>query len=379
MKFVVSSAVLLDQLSLIKGAIPKNPVMPILENFLFEIRDGKLVITASDLQTSMITELPIDAEENASIAVPAGILTDTLNNLPSQPVSFFIDTETFAIELNSENGRYKLAGENAIDFPRIPSVKQADSVEIPAEVLQRAINYTIFCTGTDDLRPAMTGVLFELNETESNFVATDGHRLVRYRRSDIVSPEGASSSLILPRKALNLLKSALPNDKTPVTFSWNTSNAYFTIGSVKMICRLIDERYPDYEGAIPMNNPYVMVIQRVEFLNSLKRIAIYASKTTHQVRLKISRAELTISAEDLDFSNEANERLECDFDGEDTMEIGFNARLLMEMLNNLESSMVRMELLAPSKQGLLIPNKTDESENILMLVMPVMLNSYATY
>ena len=377
MKFVVSSSVLLHQLNLIKGAIPKNPVMPILENFLFEILKGKLYITASDLQTSIITELTVDTDENMAIAIPAQILTDTLNNLPEQPITFSVDAETFAIELSSENGRYKLAGENAIDFPRIPAAKQTDTVEIPAGVLQRAISYTIFCTGTDDLRPSMTGVLFDLNETEANFVATDGHRLVRYTRPDIKTE--AATSLILPRKALNLLKAALPSDETPVSFSWNSNNAHFAFGGLKMICRLIDERFPDYESAIPAANPYTMTIQRVEFLSSLKRISIYASKSTHQIRLKISASEVVISAEDLDFSNEANEQISCDYDGEETMEIGFNARTLMEMVSNLESNLVRVELAAPNKQSLLIPAKTDENEKILMLVMPVLLNSYAGY
>jgi DNA polymerase III subunit beta len=375
MKFVVSSSVLLKQLSGISGAIAKNPVIPILENFLFEIKDGKLSVTASDLQTSMITELSVDSDENAAIAIPARILTDTLKNLPEQPITFIIDNETYSIELNSDNGRYKLAGENAIDFPKIPAVNQSDSVVINAGVLLTAIGYTVFCTGTDELRPAMTGVLFDLGETEANFVATDGHRLVRYKRFDIAS--SGNVSLILPRKALDLLKSALPNEpELAITLSHNTNNAFFEFGHVKLICRLIDERYPDYEAAIPASNPYTMTIARQDFLSSLKRISIYANKTTHQVRLKISKDSLTISAEDLDFSNEANETLDCDFDGEGTMEIGFNARFLMEMLSNLESNLVRLELLAPNKQGLIIPNKVDDNENVLMLVMPVMLGNY---
>lgn len=373
MKFIVSSSALLKQLSAINGVVTTNPVVPILENFLFEIKDSVLTITASDLQTSMMSEINVEAKEDGNIAVPAKILIETLKNLPEQPVTFSIDGDTYAVEISSDNGRYRLAGENATDFPKMPKVSNATVVEMSTEVLSSAIANTIFAASGDELRPAMTGVYINLSETNTTFVATDGHRLVRYRRVDIASQNPAN--LIIPRKALNLLKSTLPSENVPVTVEFNSSNAYFKFNSIKMICRLIDERYPDYENVIPMDNANRMNIDRMELLSSLRRIAIYANKTTHQVRLKLTGSELMISAEDLDFSNEANERLSCDHDGED-IEIGFNAKFLVEMLNNLSCKEVSLKLSAPNRAGLILPAQQDENEDILMLVMPVMLNNY---
>ncbi|NDK55528.1 DNA polymerase III subunit beta [Pontibacter fetidus] len=373
MKFIVSSSALLKQLASINGVVTNNPVVPILENFLFEISDSTLTITASDLETSMITELPVEAKENGRIAAPARILLDTLKNLPDQPVTFTIDEETYTIEISSSNGRYKLSGENATDFPRVPVVKGGNAIEIPSNVLSRAINKTIFAVSNDELRPAMTGIFVQLRSDNVTFVATDGHRLLRYRRTDIATSQEAS--LIIPRKAFTLLKSTLPTEATSVRVEFNNSNAFFSFDNIRMICRLIDERYPDYENVIPVQNPNKLVIERQALLSSVKRISIYSNKTTHQIRLKLSGSELQVSAEDLDFSNEANERLACQYEGED-MEIGFNAKFLLEMLNNMDSDEIAFELSTPNRAGLLMPVANEENENVLMLVMPVMLNNY---
>jgi DNA polymerase-3 subunit beta len=373
MKFIVNSSYLLKQLSNINGVITSNPVVPILENFLFEIDKSNLTVTASDLQTSMITEVTIESKEKGNIAVPARILLDTLKNLPDQPVTFSIDEATYSIEISSDNGRYKLAGENATDFPKVPSVSNDFSALISTEVLGRAINNTIFATSNDELRPAMTGVYVNLGEKNTTFVATDGHRLVRYRRTDVKSDNG--NAIIIPRKALNLLKATLPVENTDVSINFNMANAFFKFGNIRMICRLIDERYPDYENVIPSSSSIKMTINRTDFLSSLKRISIYANKTTHQVRLKITGSELQVSAEDLDFSNEANERLSCEHEGED-IEIGFNARFLVEMLSNIDSDQIRLSMTAPNKAGVIYPAEKEKSEDILMLVMPVMLNQY---
>lgn len=373
MKFIVSSAALLKELSSINGVITTNPVVPILENFLFEIDKNKLTITASDLQTSMITDLEVESKESGNIAVPAKILIETLKNLPEQPVTFSIDTSTYSIEISSDNGHYKLAGENATDFPKVPAVTPDFSVTMSTDVLHKAINNTIFATSNDELRPAMTGVYMNLSETNSTFVGTDGHKLIRYRRVDVATTNG--NTIIVPRKGLNMLKNTLPTENIEVTVDFNVSNAFFHFGNLKMICRLIDERYPDYENVIPSENPIKMTIDRLEMLSSLKRISIYANKTTHQVRLKITGSELLISAEDLDFANEANERLACEHEGDD-IEIGFNSKFLIEMLSNLETKEVELHLSAPNRAGLIIPKEQDENEDLLMLVMPVMLNNY---
>ncbi|MAJ51416.1 MAG: DNA polymerase III subunit beta [Flammeovirgaceae bacterium] len=373
MKFIVNSSYLLKQLNAINGVITTNPVVPILENFLFEISGGTLTITASDLQTSMTTELEVEAKEDGSIAMPAKILLETLRNLPEQPVNFTIEESSYSIEISSDNGRYKLSGENATDFPRVPSVSDGYSVNISSEVLGMAISNTIYATSNDELRPSMTGVFLKLDETNTTFVATDSHRLIRYRRVDIVSD--MAHSMIIPRKALTLLKAILPSEVTNVAMEFNTSNVFFDFNRIKMICRLIDERYPDYENVIPADNENNVTIAKAELLSSLKRIAIYANKTTHQVRLKITGSELMISSEDLDFSNEANERLFCEHDGED-IEIGFNAKFLIEMLGNISSDQITFKLSAPNRAGLIEPSNKNENEDILMLVMPVMLNNY---
>jgi DNA polymerase-3 subunit beta len=373
MKFIVNSNYLLRQLSNINGVITTNPVVPILENFLFEIDKANLTVTASDLQTSMITELNVESKEKGNIAVPARILLDTLKNLPDQPVTFSVDESTYSIEISSDNGRYKLSGENATDFPKVPSVSNDFSATVSSEVLGRALNNTIFATSSDELRPAMTGVYVNLSDKNTTFVATDGHRLVRYRRADVKSDNG--NAIIIPRKALNLLKATLPSENTDVSIDFNLSNAFFRFGNIRMICRLIDERFPDYENVIPASASIKMTISRADFLSSLKRISIYANKTTHQVRLKITGSELQVSAEDLDFSNEANERLSCEHEGED-IEIGFNARFLIEMLTNIDSEQIKLNMTAANKAGVILPADKGKDEDILMLVMPVMLNQY---
>ncbi|MEA5425573.1 MULTISPECIES: DNA polymerase III subunit beta [Arcicella] len=374
MKFVVSSSVLLKQLSTVNGVIANNPIVPILENFLFQIDQTQLTVTASDLQTVMITTLAIESSDSGAIAIPARLLLDTLRGLPDQPITFKVDRDTFGTEIITENGRYKLSGENPIDFPKVPQVTKSLSVQISADILGAAIANTIFAVSNDDLRPAMTGVYVQLSPEYTNFVATDGHRLIRYKRSDVKSEY--DSTMIIPRKALNLLKSSLPSDDTTVTSDFSSSNAFFSFNNIRMICRLIDERFPDYENAIPQNNPNVLTINRSEFLGSLKRISIYSNKTTHQIRLKLLKNDLVISAEDLDYSNEANERLMCDYDG-DEMEIGFNAKFMIEMLSNLTSNMISLEMSQPNRAGLIIPADKKADEDILMLVMPVMLNTYA--
>jgi len=372
MRFIVSTSVLLKQLQAISGASSSSTVLPILENFLFEIKDNTLTISATDLQTSMVTSLPIEAKEEGRVAMPSKILIDTLKTLPDQPVAFSVDTATLAIEISAGDGKYKLSGENADDFPKIPEIDNVSTVKIASSILAEAINKTIFAVSNDELRPAMAGVFVQLNEQNITFVATDAHRLVRYRRTDVGAEK--ATSIILPKKALHLLKSSLPMDDTEVSVEYNNTNAFFQFGSIHLICRLVDERYPDYEAVIPQHNPNKLTVDRAQFLNTLRRVVIFANKTTHQVRLKINGSELNISAEDLDFSNEAYERLSCQFEGED-MEIGFNAKFLVEMLNNLSCEEVAIEMSSPNRAGLLLPAIKEDNEDILMLVMPVMLNN----
>lgn len=373
MKFLVASNILLKQLSAINGVVASNPILPILENILVELEGNQLKLTASDLQTVMTTTLDVEGSENGAIALPAKLLLETLRSLPEQPVTISADQGTFGAEISTKNGRFKLSGENPIDFPKIPEVSKNQSIEVSALVLGEAIANTLLAVSNDDMRPAMTGVLIQMNSDYTNFVATDGHRLVRYRRTDIQTSQ--ASSLILPKKALALLKSTLPTDDSNVTVEFSQSNAFFNFQSIQLICRIIDERFPEYENAIPKQNDNIVTINRLEFLSSVKRISIYSNKTTHQIRLKITANKLTLSAEDLDYSNEANEVLTCEYKGND-MEIGFNAKLISELLGNLSAKFVDLKLSEPNKAGLIIPSDQDENEDILLLVMPVMLNSY---
>ena len=373
MNFIVSSSYLLKNLSSISGVITSNPVVPILENVLFEIENGNLLITASDLQTSVMVELQVESKENGSVAIPAKILIDTLKNLPEQPVTFSIDENNYNIEINSDNGRYKLAGENSADFPKVPEISDGYSFTVNANILALAIGNTIFSTSTDELRPAMTGVFFRLSSNSCTFVSTDGHRLVKYVRTDISGDE-VDHDMIIPRKSLNLLKTIIPSDdKNDINIEFNASNAFFSNDNIKLVCRLIDERYPDYENVIPSDNSNSIEVDKSEILSSLKRISIYANKTTNQVRLKVSGSEILISAEDLDFSNEANERISCEHDGDD-IEIGFNAKFLIEILSNIHSDKVIFKLSEPNRAGLVLPEDIEDEEDLTMLVMPVMLN-----
>jgi DNA polymerase-3 subunit beta len=372
MKFIVSTTSLLKSLQTISGVINSSSVLPILEDFLFEIKGGKLNVFATDLETSMSTELKVEAKDEGRIAIPARILLDTLKTLPEQPLTFKVDPKTFGIEITSETGRYKLSGESPDDFPKIPQPEAVTEINIPASALGRAIAQTLFAVSNDDLRPAMTGVLFQVAPDGMTFVSTDAHKLVRLKRSDVKASMAAQ--FIVPKKALGLLKGTLPANESGVNVSYNKSNAFFTFENTKLICRLIDANYPDYNAVIPQNNPNKLTINRLEFQNALRRISIYSNKTTYQVVLSIAGSELKISAQDLDFSNEANERLTCSYEGND-MEIAFNARFLVEMLGVLSSNDIEIELSTPTRAGVLRPVEKDENEDLLMLVMPVMINA----
>jgi DNA polymerase-3 subunit beta len=373
MKFIVSSEILLKKLQLISGVLNSSNTIPILDDFLFRIKKGELSITASDLETTMVTKITIEAKEDGVIAIPAKLLLDTLKTFPDQPLTFTIDPSTFGIEISSDYGKYKLNGHDGTEFPKTPKLENPSSIDAAASVLSNAINKTLFATGNDELRPVMSGVFFEINNDEITFVATDAHKLVKYKRSDLKGEKGAA--FILPKKPLNLLKGILGNVGENVTVEYNETNAMFVFGSTKMQCRLIDGKYPNYNAVIPTENPNSLTVGRTGLLNSIKRVSIFSNKTTHQVRLKMTGSELHISAEDLDFANEANERLTCQYEGED-MEIGFNSRFLIEMLSNLESEEVNVAMSASNRAGILTPcEKKDDAEEVLMLVMPVMLNN----
>ena len=371
MKFSVSSTELLKQLQIAGGAIGSNPVLPILEDFLFSLNNNRLKITATDLETSITTEIEVMSDGDGTVAIPAKILLDTLKALPQQPITVSINEDNFAVEITSAYGKYRLAGENGQDFPKIPEPDSVDTISLQAPSLAQAIGKTLFATSNDELRPAMTGVYFQVDFNKLTFVATDAHKLVKFTFKEIASE--VSTSFIVPKKALNLLKGILPSEDS-VKLSFNKANAFFSFGDVNLVCRLIDARYPDYNAVIPVENPNLLTVTKSDFQNSLKRIAIYANKTTNQVILNINEGSLTVSAQDLDFSNEATEQLSCTYEGT-PLTIGFNAKFLIEMLTVLETEEVKMELSTPTRAGILLPVEETEGEEILMLVMPVMLSN----
>ena len=375
MKFIVSSTSLLKQLQAVGGVINSSNTLPILDNFLFELEKDVLTISASDLETTMIAKVAVDkAEKNGSVAIPAKILLDTLKTFSDIPITFTVDIKAgYSIEISAGEGKYKLNGHNADEFPKTPSLESSSSLEVDTQVIADAINKTIFATGNDELRPVMSGVFCQLSPENLTFVATDAHKLVRYRRTDAKSDEVAS--FILPKKPLNQLKNLLTHEQGKVKIEYNNTNAFFAFGNYFLISRLIDGKYPNYDAVIPTDNPNKLTIDRHALLTSIRRVSIFSNQSTHQVRFKISGKELSLSAEDLDFANEAKERLTCQYEGED-MEIGFNSKFVLEMLNIIDTDEVCIEMSAPNRAGLLLPvNGDNKSEDLLMLVMPVMLNT----
>ena len=372
MKFIVSSTYLLKQLQVLGGVINSSNTLPILDNFLFDINKNALTVSASDLETTMSSTLDIESDSKGSVAIPARLLLDTLKTFPEQPLTFTVE-ENNTIEISSNHGKYALAYADGAEFPKAVALEDPSSTTISGDILATAISKTIFAAGNDDLRPVMSGVFFQFNTQNLTFVATDAHKLVKYSRTDVTADQTAE--FIMPKKPLNLLKGILGSSESDVTIEYNDANAKFTFDNIVLICRLIDGKYPNYEAVIPKENPNKLIVDRASFLNSVRRVSIFSSKTTHQIRLKMAGTELNISAEDLDFSNKADERLSCDYQGDD-MQIGFNSRFLSEMLNNLSSNEVLIEMSLPNRAGILTPiDGTDEGEKITMLVMPVMLNN----
>ena len=371
MKFIVSSTQLLKQLQILGGVINTNNTLPILDNFLFELTESKLKISASDLETTMSTVIDVEADESSSIAVPARLLLDFLKTLPEQPITFKLDDNN-TFEISSDSGKYAIPYANGEEFPKSVELESPSSTSLSGGILANAISKTIFASGNDDLRPVMSGVFFQFSTDSLTFVATDAHKLVKYVRKDVMANEVAE--FIMPKKPLTLLKSILSGTDEEVTIEYNDTNAKFIFDNSELICRLIDGKYPNYEAVIPKENPNKLTLDRSLFYNSVRRVSIFSSKTTHQIRLKMAGTDLKISAEDLDFSNKADERLICSYEGDD-MQIGFNSRFLLEMLNHLNSTEILLEMSIPNRAGILTPiDGLEEGEEITMLVMPVMLS-----
>ena len=375
MKFVISSTELLSHLQAISRVISNKNTLPILDNFLFQLAEKELKITASDLETTLITTIQLEnVTDEGSIAIPARILTDTLKEFPDQPLTFDINTETFGVVITTENGKYNVVGQNGEDFPQLPVIKddQKTSIQLGAEVLLSGITKTLFATADDELRPVMNGIFIELAPDNMTFVASDAHKLVRYRRMDVKADQ--ESSFILPKKPASLLKAILPKEENEVMVEFDDKNAFFTLSNYKLVSRLVEGNYPSYNSVIPTNNPNKLTIDRLELYNALKRVALFSNQASNLVKLDLKGNQLNVSAQDIDFSISANERLNCQYEGDD-MEIGFKSSFLIEILSNIASTDVLVELSDPSRAGILFPaEKENDDEDVLMLLMPMMIN-----
>ncbi|MCB2195535.1 MAG: DNA polymerase III subunit beta [Bacteroidetes bacterium] len=376
MKFVISSTELLSHLQAISRVISNKNTLPILDNFLFQLAENELKITASDLETTLITTIQLEnATDEGSIAIPARILTDTLKEFPDQPLTFDINNETFGVVITTENGKYNIVGQNGEDFPQLPVIKddQKTSIQLGADVLLSGITKTLFATADDELRPVMNGVFIELSPDNMTFVASDAHKLVRYRRLDVKAEQ--ESSFILPKKPASLLKAILPKEENEVMVEFDDKNAFFTLSNYKLVSRLVEGNYPSYNSVIPTNNPNKLTIDRLELYNALKRVALFSNQASNLVKLELKGNQLNVSAQDIDFSISANERLNCQYEGDD-MEIGFKSSFLIEILSNIASTDVLVELSDPSRAGILFPaEKENDDEDVLMLLMPMMINA----
>lgn len=376
MKFVVSSTELLRHLTSISKVISSKSTMPILDNFLFQLSETELKITASDLESTLITSIELEnIEGEGSIAVPAKLLTDTLKEFPEQPLTFQIDGDTFGIEIFSDNGKFSIVGQDGSDFPELPvlDAESSSSINVSHSVLQQGIEKTLFATADDELRPVMNGIFVELSPDYMSFVASDAHKLVRYRRMDAKSE--FESSFILPKKPASLLKGLLPKEEFDVKVEFDDKNAFFNLSNFKLICRLVEGNYPSYNSVIPTNNPNKMIIDRLEFFNTVKRVSVFSNQASNLIKLNINDNQLVVSAQDIDFSISAVERLNCEYEG-DEIEIGFKSTFLQEILSNISTSDVKVELSDPTRAGLLLPAELDdEDEDMLMLLMPMMINA----
>ncbi|MEI7421368.1 MAG: DNA polymerase III subunit beta [Prolixibacteraceae bacterium] len=375
MKFVVSSTELLKHLNAISRVISSKNTLPILDNFLFRLEGKSLSVTASDLETTLITTMQLDqSEDDGLVALPAKILLETLKEFPEQPLSFQLDPDTMGMSILSANGKFSIPGQNGEEFPNQPSLNPEHfSINVPHDVMLNGINKTLFATADDELRPVMNGINIEISPIGMTFVASDAHKLVRYKRTDAKSDN--DSSFILPKKPASLLKNLLPKEDFDVVLQFDEKNAIFQLTGFRMVCRLVEGRYPAYNSVIPTNNPNKLLIDRVEFYNTLRRVSVFANQASNLVRLKLTASELVVSAQDIDFAISAVERIKCEYDGAD-MEIGFKSTFLIEILANMTSSDVRMMLSDPSRAGLLLPAEQEfEYEDVLMLLMPMMINA----
>ena len=373
MKFVVSSSTLLNHLQAISRVINSKNTLPILDCFLLDLKGNMLSLTAADSETRLETVVEVNsAEGEGSLAINAKNLLDPLRELPDQPLTFDINDETLEVFIYYHNGKYNFVGLKGDEYPEPKELKDTSiTLNIEADTLFSGINRTVFATADDELRPVMNGIYFDITADDVTFVASDGHKLVRVTTTE-TKGEGRSS-FILPKKPANLLKSLLPKETGTVEIRFDENNAYITMSDYKMVCRFVEGRYPNYNSVIPQNNPNSFTLDRLALLNALKRVAVFSNPASSLVKLQLSEDRIVVSAQDIAFLTAAEEMIPCSYDG-NVMNIGFKAAFLIDILNNIPSSDIRMELSDPSRAGLVLPVEKEENEDMLTLLMPMMLN-----
>ncbi len=378
MKFKASSTILLSHLQAISRVINSKNSLQILDNFLFSLEGQQLTMTASDTETTLITSMEVEDVEGAGkVAVSSRLLLDTLREFSDQPLNFQINDSNLAMVITSANGTYNFIGQNGDEYPRLPEL-QADAkvMMLPVSTLSAGISKTLFCTADDELRPVMNGIYFDILKDGLTLVATDAHKLVRYKTSHTsvnLSEEEDKASFILPKKPANMLKNILPKESGDVEVKFDNKNAYFKLSNYTMICRQVEGRYPNYNGVIPKENPYKIIVDRVTLLNALKRVSVFSNQASNLIKLQISENKIFISAQDIDFSISAEETINCQY-ADDQIKIGFKSAFLIEILNNIGSNDVVVELTDPSRAGIILPFENEDNEDILMLLMPMLLN-----
>ena len=373
MKFNVSSSKLFSQLQAVSRVINSKNALPILDDVLFDLAGNELRLTASDGETTIRTSVEVEGVEGSGkVASAAKLLLETLKEFSEQPLAFTIDEYTFAVNMVSQNGTYSLAGVNGNEYPEMPGAEaDAKLVSMPAGVLQSAIEKTIFCTADDELRPVMNGIFFDIAEDKVTMVATDAHRLVRYTNEGVKA--GVAASFILPKKPASLLKNLLAKADEDVKVTFGAKNARFEFGNTIVVCRQIEGRFPNYNAVIPQANQNVVTVDRQTLINACKRVAVFANNGTAQLRLALSENQIKISAQDIDFSTSAEETIACDYNGT-PMAIGFKAPFLIDLLGSIASADVLLKLADPARAGLILPAENEENEDVLMLLMPMLLN-----
>jgi len=378
MKFKASSTILLSHLQAISRVINSKNSLQILDNFLFSLEGQQLTMTASDTETTLITSMEVEEVEGAGkVAVSSRLLLDTLREFSDQPLNFQINDSNLAMIITSANGTYNFIGQSGDEYPRLPEL-QADAkvMMLPVSTLSSGISKTLFCTADDELRPVMNGIYFDILQDGLTLVATDAHKLVRYKTSYTsvnLSEEEDKASFILPKKPANMLKNILPKESGEVEVKFDSKNAYFKLLNYTMICRQVEGRYPNYNGVIPKENPYKIIVDRVTLLNALKRVSVFSNQASNLIKLQISENQIFISAQDIDFSISAEETIHCQY-ADDQIKIGFKSAFLIEILNNISSNDVVVELTDPSRAGIILPFENEDNEDILMLLMPMLLN-----